>query len=200
MSAETDTTTGTTATTSTQPGSVTGQYQIDPAHSRLGFVARHAMVTKVRGHFADFSGSLYLDEDDPSRSTAEVTVQMRSVETGQPQRDDHLRTSDFFDVEQHPTMSFKSTRAERSGEDNYRLTGDLTLKGVTRPVTLDIEYTGLVRDPFGNDRAGFEGRATINRKDWGLTWNVAMEAGGFMVSDKITLELDIAAVRTPPAA
>ena len=187
-------------TTQTQPTTVTGHYQIDPAHSRLGFVARHAMVTKVRGQFTDFSGTLDLDEADPGRSTAEVTVQMRSVETGQPQRDEHLRNSDFFDVDAHPTMTFKSTKAERTGQDNYRLTGDLTIKGVTRPVTLDVEYNGLVRDPFGNDRAGFEARATINRKDWDLSWNVALEAGGFLVSDKITLELDIAAVRTPTEA
>ena len=183
--------------TATQPATVTGTYQIDPAHSRIGFVARHAMVTKVRGQFNDFSGTLHLDEADPSRSTADVTVQMRSVETGQPQRDEHLRNSDFFEVDAYPTMTFRSTRAERHGDDNYRLTGDLTIKGVSRPVTLDIEYNGLVRDPFGNDRAGFEARATINRKDWGLTWNVALEAGGFMVSDKINLELDIAAVKSP---
>jgi polyisoprenoid-binding protein YceI len=151
----------------------------------------------VRGKFNEFSGSLYLDEADPARSTAEVTVQMGSVETGQPQRDDHLRTSDFFDVEHYPTMTFRSTKAERNGEDRYRLTGDLTIRGVTRPVTLDVEYNGLVRDPFGNDRAGFEARATINRKDWGLSWNAVLEAGGVMVSDKITLELDIAAVKTP---
>jgi polyisoprenoid-binding protein YceI len=192
-------TTETTTTTENQAGTVTGHYQIDPAHSRLGFVARHAMVTKVRGQFTDFSGTLYLDEADPTRSTAEVTVQMGSVETGQPQRDDHLRNSDFFDVETHPTMTFRSTAAERTGRDSYRLTGDLTIKGVTRPVTLDVEYNGLVRDPFGNDRAGFEARTTINRKDWDLSWNVALEAGGFLVSDKITIELDIAAVRTPTA-
>jgi polyisoprenoid-binding protein YceI len=195
MTTETSTTTG-----QTQPATVTGHYQIDPAHSRLGFVARHAMVTKVRGNFNDFSGTLYLDEADPARSTAEVTVQMRSVETGQPQRDEHLRTSDFFEVEKYPTMTFRSTRAERTGEDNYRLTGDLTIKGVSRPVTLDVEYNGVVRDPFGNDRAGFEARATINRKDWDLAWNVALEAGGFLVSDKINLELDIAAVKSPTEA
>ena len=188
------------STTTSEKITVTGDYQLDPAHSRLGFVARHAMVTKVRGQFPDFSGTLHLDEEDPSRSTAEVTVQMGSVETGQPQRDDHLRTSDFFDVEQFPTMSFRSTGAERTGEDRYALTGDLTIKGVTRPVTLDLEYTGVVRDPFGNDRVGFEGRATINRKDWGLVWNVALEAGGWLVSEKITLELDVAAVRPQPAA
>ena len=192
-------TTETTPTRTAAP-TATGHYQIDPAHSRLGFVARHAMVTKVRGNFNEFSGTLYLDEADPTRSTAEVTVQMRSVETGQPQRDEHLRTSDFFEVETYPTMTFRSTGAERTGEDNYRLTGDLTIKGVTRPVALDIEYNGVVRDPFGKDRAGFEARATINRKDWGLSWNVALEAGGFMVSDKITLELDIAAVRTATEA
>lgn len=186
-------------TTTSVPTTVTGTYQIDPAHSRLGFVARHAMVTKVRGQFTDFSGTLDLDEADPARSHAEVTVQMASIETGQAQRDEHLRGDDFFDVAANPVMTFRSTAAERTGDDTYRLTGDLTIKGVTRPVSIDIEYTGLVRDPFGNDRAGFEGRAVINRKDWGLGWNVALEAGGLLVSDKITLELDVAAIRTPAA-
>jgi polyisoprenoid-binding protein YceI len=191
----TETTTAHTGTIENHATTVTGHYQLDPAHSRLGFVARHAMVTKVRGQFTDFSGSLYLDEADPTRSTAEVTVQMRSVETGQPQRDEHLRNSDFFDVDAHPTMTFRSTGAERTGRDSYRLTGDLTIKGVTRAVTLDVEYNGLVRDPFGNDRAGFEARATINRKDWDLSWNVALEAGGFLVSDTIKILLEIQAVK-----
>ena len=186
-----------TQTTASDNLTVTGRYDLDPAHSRLGFVARHAMVTKVRGQFSDFSGNLYLDEDDPSRSTAEVDVQMASVSTGQDQRDAHLRSPDFFDAETHPTMTFKSTGAELRGDDTYRMTGDLTVRGVTRPITLDIEFNGVVRDPFGNDRAGFEARSTISRKDWGLTYNAVLEAGGVLVSDKITLELDIAAVRPP---
>jgi polyisoprenoid-binding protein YceI len=189
-----------TATTSPEATILTGRYDIDAAHSRLGFVARHAMVTKVRGQFTDVTGRLYLDEEDPSRSTAEVDVQVASVNTGNGQRDEHLRGPDFFHVEENPLMTFRSTKAEALGDDNYRLTGDLTIKGVTRPVTFDLEHTGAARDPWGNLRVGFEGRTTINRKDWGLAWNVALEAGGFLVSDKITIELDIAAVRADESA
>ncbi|HEV2369202.1 MAG TPA: YceI family protein [Acidimicrobiales bacterium] len=188
----------TTTTTTTSENSITaltGRYQIDAAHSRLGFVARHAMVTKVRGQFGDVDGQLYLDVEDPTRSTAEVTVQMKSISTGNDQRDEHLRSPDFFHVDEHPVMTFKSTKAESTGDDTYRLTGDLTIKGVSRPVTFDIEHTGATKDPWGNLRVGFEGKATINRKDWGLAWNAVLEAGGVMVSDKITIELDIAAVR-----
>jgi polyisoprenoid-binding protein YceI len=188
-----------TQTSTSTETSLTGRYQIDPAHSRVGFVARHAMVTKVRGQFSDISGQLDLDEEDPTRSSAEVTVQMQSVNTGSDQRDDHLRGPDFFHVEEHPVMTFKSTQAEPAGDDRYRLTGDLTIKGVTRPVTFEIEHTGAAKDPWGNLRVGFEGKATVNRKDWGLAWNVALEAGGILVSDKITIELDIAAVKEEAA-
>ena len=189
-----------TQTTASDNLTVTGRYDLDPAHSRLGFVARHAMVTKVRGQFSDFSGSLYLDEDDPGRSTAEVDVQMASVSTGQPQRDEHLRSPDFFDAATYPVMTFRSTGAERTGDDTYQLTGDLTIKGETHAVTFDLEFTGIILDAFGNDRAGFEGRATIYRKDWGLTWNAVLEAGGVMVSDKIQIELDVAAVKPSSAS
>jgi polyisoprenoid-binding protein YceI len=174
---------------------LTGDYRLDPAHSRLGFVARHAMVTKVRGHFREVEGQLRLDAADPSRSSAHVTVQVASISTGQEDRDTHLRSADFFDAEKFPTITFESTKAEVVGEDTYRLTGDLTIKDVTRPVVIDLEHTGSSKDPFGNYRVGFEGRAQVNRKDWGLVWNVALETGGFLVSDKVNLELDVAAVR-----
>jgi polyisoprenoid-binding protein YceI len=174
---------------------LTGTYELDPAHSRLGFVARHAMVTKVRGQFRDVAGTLHLDEADPSRSTAEVTIQVASLTTAQDQRDDHLRGPDFFDAARYPTITFRSTRAERVDGDTYRLTGDLTIRDVTRPVTIDFEHTGAAHDPFGNFRVGFEGRVQVNRKDWGLMWNVALEAGGILVSDKVTLELDVSAVK-----
>jgi len=179
---------------------LTGDYEIDVAHTRLGFVARHAMVTSVRGQFTDFAGRLHLDAEDPTRSTAQVTIQVASINTGQEQRDAHLRSPDFFDVEKYPEMTFTSTRAEQVGEDAFRLTGDLTIRDVTRPVTLEVTYNGSAKDPFGNLRAGFEGRATVNRKDWNLTWNAALETGGFLVSDKIRLEFDVSAVKLTPTA
>ena len=184
--------------TDTKPGvdeSLTGTYVLDPTHTRLGFVARHAMVTKVRGQFTDFSGTLNIDADDPSKSQAEVTIQVASVATGNPDRDNHLRNNDFFDAPTYPTWTFKSTKAEQVDEDTYRLTGDLTIKDVTKPITIDFEFTGAAKDPWGNTRLGFEGRTTINRKDWGVEWNVALEAGGVLVSEKITIEIDVAAVK-----
>lgn len=174
---------------------LTGTYVLDPTHSRLGFVARHAMVTKVRGSFEVFEGTAVLDFDEPSRSTANVTFQVGSINTQQAQRDEHLRTNDFFDVASHPTATFASTGVTKVDEATFELAGDLTLKGVTRPVTVRFELTGTATDPYGNLRAGFEGRATLNRKDWGVTWNVSLEAGGILVSEKITLELDISAIK-----
>ena len=177
---------------------LTGDYQLDVAHSRLGFVARHAMVTKVRGSFKEFEGHAHLDAADPSKSSAEVTIRVASVDTGQEQRDAHLRNSDFFDAENYPTMSFKSTSAEKVGDNTYRLNGDLTVKDTTKPSTIDFEFTGTAKDPYGNLRAGFEGQATINRKDWGLNWNAALETGGFLVSDRVVLEFDVSAVKLTP--
>ncbi len=174
---------------------LTGDYQLDPAHTRLGFVARHAMVTKVRGSFHDFEGNAHLDADDPAKSSAELTIQAASIDTGQEQRDAHLRSGDFFDAESYPEIRFASTGAERV-DDTYRLTGDLTIKDVTKPVTLDFEHVGSAKDPYGNLRAGFEGRASISRKEWGLSWNAALETGGFLVSDKVVLEIDVSAVKT----
>ncbi len=185
-----------TATVSTTNSNLTGSYTLDTTHSRLGFVARHAMVTKVRGSFTDFAGTAVLDAGDPSRSHAEVTIQVASVDTGNGQRDEHLRTNDFFDAETYPEIRFVSTKAEALGEDNYRLTGDLTIKGITKSVAVDFEFTGLAADPWGNTRAGFEGKAVINRKDWGVNFNAALEAGGVLVSEKITLEFDISAIRS----
>jgi polyisoprenoid-binding protein YceI len=179
---------------------LTGDYQLDPAHTRLGFVARHAMVTKVRGQFNEFDGSIHIDADDPSRSTAEIRIVAASITTNNEQRDGHLKNADFFDVETYPEITFTSTSAERLSDDEYRLVGDLTIKGVTKPVTVDLEYSGSAKDPFGNLRAGFEGKAEVNRKDWGVTWNAALETGGFLVGDKIKLELDVSAVKATPEA
>jgi len=174
---------------------LTGVYALDATHSRLGFVARHAMVTKVRGSFEEFEGTAVLDFDDPTRSTASVTFQVASISTGNAQRDEHLRTNDFFDAPTHPTGSFVSTGIRSLGDDRFEMVGDLTLKGVTKPVTLTWEHTGDAVDAFGNQRAGFEGKATINRKDWDISWNAGLEAGGVLVSEKIVLEFDISAVK-----
>jgi polyisoprenoid-binding protein YceI len=186
----------TMATPAEDRSALTGTWVLDPSHSRLGFSARHAMIATVRGGFGDISGTITLDGTKPSASHAEVTIQAASISTGADARDDHLRSADFLDVESHPTITFVSTAAEEGdGPGEYRLTGDLTIRNVTRPVVLDVEYRGSAADPFGNRRAGFELRGTINRKDFGLTWNAALEGGGILVSDKVKLELDISAIR-----
>lgn len=175
---------------------ISGDYILDPAHTRVGFVARHAMVTKVRGAFSEFSGTAHVDTADLSKSSVSITIVANSITTGQQQRDDHLRSGDFFDSEQHPEITFVSTSVDHDGDDDeWTITGDLTIKGVTRPVTVRFEYTGSAKDPYGNVRIGFEGEAAINRKDWGLTWNAALETGGVMVSDKIKLEFDVSAIK-----
>jgi polyisoprenoid-binding protein YceI len=174
---------------------LTGTWDIDPAHTRLGFAARHAMVATVRGGFNVFSGFITIDHANPEKSAAEVDIDATSFATGNEQRDGHVKGADFLDVENHPTIVFRSTGAEAVGDDEYKLHGELIVKGVARPVTLDLEYQGSSPDPFGNTRAGFEGKATINRKDWGLTWNVAIEGGGILVGDKVKIELDVSAIK-----
>jgi len=157
------------------------------------------MVTKVRGSFRQVDGRIHLDGEDPTRSSAEITLEVDSVDSGNPDRDAHLRSADFFDAETYPTITFRSTKAEVVGTDTYRLTGDLTIRDVTRPVTLDLAFTGALHDPFGLLRVGFEGSVVVNRRDWGLAWNMALDAGGLLVSEKITIELDVAAVRPAEA-
>ncbi|MEU6283704.1 MULTISPECIES: YceI family protein [unclassified Streptomyces] len=174
---------------------LTGDYSIDPAHTTIGFVVRHAMVTNVKGGFQDFSGSLHLDEANPAASTATIDVKMDSIDTGNADRDGHLKSADFFKTDEFPVMTFRSTRAESLGGDDYRITGDLSILGVTKPVTIDLEFNGLAKDPFGNERVGFEGKAEILRSEWGLSWNAALETGGVLVSDKIKLRFDISAIR-----
>ncbi|MER5773887.1 YceI family protein [Streptomyces sp. NPDC002039] len=174
---------------------LTGDYVIDPAHSSIGFTVRHAMVTNVRGSFADHEGGLHLDGADPSRSTASIDVKIASVDTGIADRDGHLRGGDFFDADTFPLMTFRSTGAAQLGGDAYRITGDLTIKDVTRPLSIDLEFNGSATDVYGNERVGFEGSAEILRSDWGLTWNAALETGGVMVSDKVKLTFDISAIK-----
>lgn len=174
---------------------LTGEYTIDPAHSTIGFVARHAMVTNVKGSFNGFEGALHLDGADPSRSTATLDVKMDSIETGSADRDTHLKSADFFKTDEFPTMTFRSTKAEALGGDDYRITGELSILGTTKPLSIDLEFNGSAKDPFGNERVGFEGKAEILRSEWGLTWNAALETGGVLVSDKIKLNFDISAIK-----
>ena len=174
---------------------LSGDYALDVTHTRLGFTARHAMVTKVRGSFEDFVATAHLDFEDPTKSSAEVTFQIASITTGQKQRDEHLRTNDFFDAATYPTGHFVSTSVEQTGDDEYLMHGDLTLKGITKPITLTWELTGTAKDAYGTDRVGFEGKGVISRKDWGIEYNAVLETGGVMISDKIVLEFDVSAVK-----
>ncbi|MER5352322.1 YceI family protein [Kitasatospora sp. NPDC002551] len=174
---------------------LTGDYVLDPAHTRIGFVARHAMVTKVRGSFGEFEGTAHLDGGDPAKSAGQVTIKSQSIDTGVEQRDQHLRTNDFLDAPTYPDITFRTTSVEPRSETEYRVTGDLTIKDTTRPVTIDFEYTGNAVDPYGNLRVGLEGSVTISRKEYGVTWNAALEGGGVLVGDKVVLEFDISAVK-----
>jgi polyisoprenoid-binding protein YceI len=173
---------------------IAGTYTIDTTHSRLGFSARHAMVTTVRGGFTDFAGTATIDTADPGASSVTLTIKAGSISTGVADRDGHLVSPDFFDVENYPELTFASTAVERDGA-TWTITGDLAIKDVTRPITIEFEETGSARDPFGNLRVGFEGSTSLSRKDWGLTWNAALETGGVLVSDKVKLEFDVSAIR-----
>lgn len=192
----------TTATLAVDPAlaALTGTYAIDPAHSSIGFTVRHAMVTNVRGSFGEHEGTLQLDGTDPANSSASIDVKIASVDTGIADRDGHLVSGDFFEAEKFPLMSFRSTTAEQLGGDKYRVTGDLTIKDVTRPLAIDLEFNGSATDVYGNERVGFEGSTDILRSDWGLTWNAALETGGVMVSDKVKLNFDISAIKAAPQA
>ena len=174
---------------------LTGTWTLDPAHTRIGFVARHAMVTKVRGSFNEFEGTAVLDGANPANSHAEVTIKAASIDTRNAQRDEHLRSNDFLAMEEHPEITFTSTGARQVDDTTFELTGDLTIRGVTKSVTIPFTFEGAAKDPFGNLRAGFEGSVVINRKDWGVTWNAALEGGGVLVSDKVTLEFEISAIK-----
>ncbi|MBS42434.1 MAG: polyisoprenoid-binding protein [Nocardioides sp.] len=174
---------------------IAGAYTIDPSHTRVGFVARHAMVTSVRGSFLDFEGTATVDTATPSASSVSLTIKAASVTTGSADRDGHLVSADFFDAETYPTLTFASTDVERDG-DTWTITGDLTIKDVTKSVSIDFDFLGTAQDPFGNTRIGFEGEVTVNRKDWGLTWNAALETGGVLVSDKIKLAFDVSAIKS----
>lgn len=170
-----------------------GTWAIDPGHAEVAFVGRHFGLTKVRGRFTGVDGAVHIT-DDVTDSTVEVTIDMASVDSGSTDRDDHLRSADLFDVEQHPTATFRSTRVETDGTTGT-VHGDLTIKGVTRAVALDVEYLGHARDPWDNERAVFSAAATVNRDDWGISWNMVLDAGGLLVSKEIRLEIEVELVR-----
>ncbi|KQS71532.1 YceI family protein [Modestobacter sp. Leaf380] len=175
---------------------VSGDYTVDVAHTRIGFRARHAMVTTVRGTFGDFEGTAHLDTRDPGSSSVTLRIDAGSLDTQQPDRDAHLRSADFLDVEQFPEITFVSTGVERVEDDVYDVTGDLTVKGTTREVDIEFTLTGSAQDPFGNVRVGFEGALALKRSEWGLVWNAALETGGVLVSDRIQIEFDVSAIKT----
>lgn len=186
----------TTATTTTSAmRDLAGTWTIDPSHTRIGFVARHAMVTKVRGAFNEFDGTVTVDADDFARSSATLTIQAASIDTRNSQRDGHLRSNDFLAMDEFPEITFTSTGVTQTGPTSLELTGNLTIKDVTRHITVPFDFDGIATDPFGNVRAGFEGAVTINRKDYGITWNAALESGGVLVSDKVVLEFEVSAVK-----
>jgi polyisoprenoid-binding protein YceI len=187
----------TTPSGRTIDGLVPGVWAVDPSHSEIGFTARHLMVSKVRGRFTDYTATITI-APNVLDSTVEAVVQLDSVDTRDEKRDGHLKSADFFHVENHPTMSFTSTGIREHGSDFY-LDGDLTIRGTTRPVTFDLEFNGVAAGPWGGHSAGFSAETEINRKDWGLEWNVALESGGVVVSEKIKISLEIEASAPQPA-
>ena len=184
--------------TTTTPAALTGTYRLDPHRTRLGFVARQAMVAKVRGTFDTFTGLAHLDFADPARSRVEVTVEVTSLTTGSARRDAHLRRS-FFDATEHPRITFRSTSVDVLTDDRYLLTGELTIKDRARPISIEVVRTGTTIDQDGTSRVELCGRGSLDRRDWGVAWNAAAEGGGAFVANTIVIELDVDAVRAPVA-
>jgi polyisoprenoid-binding protein YceI len=190
-----------TAVTAASQSSTPTQWQIDPAHSAAHFSVRHLMISNVRGEFTRLSGSALINPADPAKSTVEITIQAASINTREPQRDEHLRSADFFDVANYPALTFRSHRIEALGADNFKLTGDLTIRGVTREVTLDVEGpTASVKDPWGNIRAGVTASSKINRKDFGLVWDALTEAGGVVVGNEVKITIEAELIQQAAAA
>jgi polyisoprenoid-binding protein YceI len=177
---------------------VAGVYTIDPAHTSVEFVGRHLMITKVRGRFPEVSGTITIEEE-PQHSRVDVEIKVASVETGNSDRDNHLRSPDFFDVEQYPAITFRSTNVEATRGGTWAVTGDLTVRDVTRPVTLQVDFDGAGASPIGDERISFSAATEVDREDWGLTWNMALETGGVLVGKKARIELNVQAVAVPPA-
>jgi polyisoprenoid-binding protein YceI len=177
------------STTST----ATRTYQIDKSHSEATFQVRH-LLTRVRGRFSDFSGTIDLDDAQPERSSVSITIQAASIDTSEPSRDAHLRSADFFSVDEFATLTFASSQISRAGDDRFNVTGDLTIRGVTRQIVVPVTLLGKASDPWGNERLAFEAEFTINRKEFGLNWNAALETGGFLVGDDVRVTLSIQAI------
>jgi polyisoprenoid-binding protein YceI len=185
------------ASQSTKPA----QWHIDPAHSAAHFSVRHLMISNVRGEFTKISGSALINPADPAKSTVEVTIEAASLNTREPQRDEHLRSADFFDVANHPTLTFRSNRIQALGADHFKLIGDLTIRGVTKEVTFDVlGPTASIKDPYGNVRAGIEATSKVNRKDFGLVWNALTEAGGVVVGDEVKITIEAELIQQAPVA
>lgn len=175
-------------------------WTIDAAHSEIQFSAKHMMIATVRGKFAQFSGTIEADDQNPAAAQVQVEIEAASIDTGNEQRDAHLRSADFLNVEQYPSITFKSTKVERVNGEQGRLYGELTIRDVTKPVVLEVEYAGMAKSPWGTTSAGFSAHTKINRKDWGLNWNVALETGGWLVSDEIKVAIEVELVRQPVEA
>jgi polyisoprenoid-binding protein YceI len=176
------------------------QWGFDLAHSSVSFWVRHLMVSKVHGRFTTWKGALAFDEKQPATARLDVEIDAASIDTREPQRDAHLQSPDFLDVAKYPHITFKSASATPTGAGRFQVKGDLTIRGTTRPVTLEVEYAGRVKDPWGGERAGFSARTTISRKDFGLAWNQLLEGGGFVVDDKVEISIEAEAVRNPSPA
>jgi polyisoprenoid-binding protein YceI len=170
-------------------------WKIDPAHSEITFSVRHMMITNVRGRFEDFSGTVEFDEQNPANTTVDVQIAANSISTRDPKRDAHLKSPDFLNADQYPYLTFRSRKVELVDATHARLIGDLTIREATRPVTLDVEYNGQSKSPWGATSAGFSARTTLNRKDWDLTWNVALETGGWLVGDEMTVNIELELIK-----
>lgn len=174
-------------------------WTIDSSHTRANFTARHMMIANVHGQFDDITGTVEFNENDPAQSALDVKIGVASLNTRDEKRDGHLKSPDFFDVANHPYLTFKSTKVEKTSESTGRITGDLTIRGISQPVVLEVEYNGQAKSPWGTTNAGFSATTKINRKDWGLNWNVALETGGWLVGDEIKISIEAEIVKQPEA-
>lgn len=177
----------------------TGKWDFDLVHSSINFWVRHMMVSKVRGRFTKWTGTIDMDEASPASSRVEVQIDASSIDTKEEKRDGHLRSPDFLESEKHPHIVFHSTGVEPNGDKRFHVKGDLTIRGTTRPIVLDVEYAGRMKDPWGGERAGFSARTSLDRKDFGLTWNQVLEAGGILVGDKVEIDIEVEAVKSKAA-